>query len=240
MAHLKNMEMKKIALVLFLFAAIIMNAQTDDALLKHYEKFYKAMRLQGDVDGVINALTHLNVLSPSKERTDTLAYVYANNGQHLQALNTVGIEMNEADSDLAVQVKAISLKALNQPRRALQQFEVLFQRNPNPYLAYEVSDLKIQVGDNEGAISNIDYGIANATDDMKYAFYERQQPYEVSLKAAFIHLKGLVQYNINKDSIDEAIATIDEAIAIAPNFNLASLSKQALMSRKETPEEPEE
>ena len=68
---------------------------------------------------------------------------------------------------------------------------------------------------------------------MKYAFYERQQTYEVSLKAAFIHLKGLVQYNMDKNSIDTAIATIDEALAIAPNFNLASLSKQALQSRKE-------
>ena len=131
----------------------------------------------------------------------------------------------------------LSLKALNQPRRALEQFEVLFTRNPNAYLAYEIADLKIQVGDNAGAVSDIDYGIANATDEMKYAFYERQQPYEVPLKAAFVHLRGLVQYNMNKDSIDEAIATIDEALALAPNFNLASLSKQALQSRKEAPAE---
>ncbi len=50
------------------------------------------MRLHSDVDGVINALTHLNVLSPSKERNDTLAYIYANDNQHLQALNIIGIE----------------------------------------------------------------------------------------------------------------------------------------------------
>jgi hypothetical protein len=72
---------------------------------------------------------------------------------------------------------------------------------------------------------------------MKYAFYERQQPYEVPLKAAFYHLKGLVQYNMNKDDIDLAIATIDEALKIDPNFNLASLSKQALESRKAEPVE---
>ena len=104
------------------------------------------MRLQGDVDGVINALTHLNVLSPSIERRDTLAYIYANDNQHLQALNTIGIEKVDTDSDLAVQVKAISLKALNQPKRALEQFEVLNIRQPNPYLAYELADLKIQTG----------------------------------------------------------------------------------------------
>ena len=237
MAHLKNMKMKKIVLIFFVVFGYMLNAQSDDALLKHYEAFYKEMRLQGDINGVIIALTHLNVLSPSQERRDTLAYVYANNNQHLQALNTVGIEKNDTDSDLSVQVKAISLKALNQPKRALEQFETLFTRNPNAYLAYEIADLKIQVGDNAGAVSDIDYGIANATDEMKYAFYERQQPYEVPLKAAFIHLRGLVQYNMDKDAIDQAITTIDEALALAPNFNLASLSKQALQSRKETPAE---
>lgn len=227
--------MKKIAALLFLSLGFTATAQTDSNLQKHYEAFYQEMRLQGDVDGVVNALTHLNVLLPSKERKDTLAYVYANNNQHLQALNTIGIEKDTADSDMAVQVKAISLKALNQPKRALEQFEELFKRQPNAYLAYELADLKIQTGNNEGAVANIEYGITNAKDDMKYAFYERQQPYEVPLKAAFLHLKALTQYNKDKDNVDAAVALIDEALAIDPNFNLASLSKQALEARKNPP-----
>ncbi|MEP0302680.1 MAG: hypothetical protein ABJD98_06115, partial [Maribacter dokdonensis] len=110
-------------------------------------------------------------------------------------------------------------------------------REPNAYLAYELADLKVQTGDNVGAMKHVEYGIANAKDDMKYAFYERQQPYEVPLKAAFIHVKALIQYNMDKTNIDQAIATLDEALAIDPNFNLASLSKQALTSRKEAPTE---
>jgi tetratricopeptide (TPR) repeat protein len=234
------MKMRSIFIFLILTAGISTNAQTTPDLQKHYEAFYKEMRLQGDINGVINALTHLNVLSPNKERRDTLAYVYANNNQHMQALNTIGVEKEDSDSDLAVRVKAISLKALNQPKRALEQFEVLFERTPNAYLAYELADLKIQTGDNTGASANIEYGIANAKDDMKYAFYERQQPYEVPLQAAFMHLKGLVQYNMDKANIDAAIASIDEALALDPNFNLASLSKQALQSRKAAPEETKE
>lgn len=234
------MEMRKIVVLIFLVLGTVTSAQTNSELQKHYEAYYKQMRVQGDINGLINALTHLNVLKPSQELRDTLAYVYANNNQHLQALNTIGIEKKDSDSDLAVQVKAISLKALNQPKRALEQFEALFARTPNPYLAYELADLKIQTGDNEGASINIEYGIANSKDEMKYAFYERQQPYEVPIKAAFIHLKGLVIYNMNKDNIDEAVAAIDEALKIDPNFNLASLSKQALESRKTTPAETED
>jgi len=224
--------MKNVVFVLVMALGFLGTAQTNTELQKHYEAFYKEMRLQGDVNGVINALTHLNVITPSKERRDTLAYIYANNNQHLQALNTIGIEKNEGDSDLSVQVKAISLKALNQPKRALEHFEILYTRNQNPYLAYELADLKIQTGDNSGAEVNIEYGLANSKDDMKHAFYERQQPYEASLKAAFLHLKGLMQFNKDKN-IDTAIALIDEALKIDPNFNLASLSKQALTSRKE-------
>ncbi len=228
--------MKKVLVILLLGIGFSMTGQTKIELQKHYEEFYQQMRLQGDVTGVVNALTHLNVLAPSNERKDTLAYVYANNNQHLQALNTIGIEKDEADSDMAVQVKAISLKALNQPKRALEQFEELFKRNQNAYLAYELADLKIQTGDNTGAAANIEYGIANAKDDMKFAFYERQQPYEVPLKAAFLHLKALTKYNNEKANIDAAVALIDEALAIDPNFNLASLSKQALVSRKDQPD----
>ncbi|PWL39596.1 hypothetical protein DKG77_01820 [Flagellimonas aquimarina] len=228
--------MKKIVLLLLLFIGFNGISQTKNELLAHYEAFYKEMRLQGDVSGVINSLTHLNVLAPSKERRDTLAFVYMNNNQHMQALNTIGIEKKDDDSDLAVQVKAVSLKALNQPKRALEHFEILFARVPSAYLAYELADLNIQTGNNERASVNIEYGIANAKDDMKYAFYERQQPYEVALKAAFYHLQGLVAYNNDKNNIDSAIASIDEALKIDPNFNLASLSKQALESRKEKPE----
>jgi len=227
--------MKRIALALLFLICFAAQAQNQTALQKHYEAFYKEMRLQGDVNGVINALTHLNVISPLKARKDTLAYVYANNNQHLQALNTIGIDKNEADSDLAVQVKATSLKAMGEAKRALEQFEILNTRTPNVYLAYELADLKIQTGDNAGAAENIEYGITNAKEDEKYAFYERQQPYEASLKAAFIHLKALVAFNKDKNNLDGAIKLIDEALALDPSFNLASLSKQALESRKNPP-----
>jgi hypothetical protein len=232
--------MRKIAFVVLFIVSFMVNAQTNTELQKHYEAFYTEMRTQADVNGMINAITHLNVLSPSTARKDTLAYIYANNNQHMQALNTIGIDKSESDSDLSVQVKAISLKAINQPKRALEQFEILNMRTPNAYLAYEIADLKIQTGDNAGAITNIEYGIANAQDDMKYAFYERQQPYEASLKAAFLHLKALTTYNQDKTKIDVAISLINDALKIDPSFNLASLSRQALESRRTQPEAEKE
>lgn len=224
--------MKKLLPLFFVLAISFTQAQDKSALAAHFEAYYQAMKSQGDVNGVINALTHLNVLNPSQERIDTLGYIYMNSGQHEQALRTVGIENDDKASDLAVQVKAVSLKAINQPKRAQEQFEILFSRNANAYLAYELADLMIQNGDNTKAAEKIEYGLANAPADMKYAFFERQQPYEVSIKAAFLHLKGLLTYNNAPDKIDDALALVNQALQMEPKFNLASLSRQALESRK--------
>ncbi|WP_340075869.1 hypothetical protein [Leptobacterium sp. I13] len=235
--------MKKIIFALTMILTIGMQAQTKSELVKHYEAYYAKMKLQGDVRGLINALTHLDVLNPSQATKDTLAYFYANGGQYVQALNTIGVDKNDSDSDLAVEIKAVSLKSINQPKRALEQYEVLFKRNPNSYIAYELSDLKIQTNDIIGAAQNIEYGLANAKDDMKYAFYETQNPYEVPIKAAFLHLKALIEFNKdnkNVQNMDTAIAIIDQALEIAPNFNLANLSKQALVKLKEEAGKPKE
>ena len=70
--------MKRLAIAVVFMTSLAVGAQTTSELQKHYEAFYKEMRLQGDVIGVINALTHLNVIAPTTARKDTLAYVYAN------------------------------------------------------------------------------------------------------------------------------------------------------------------
>ena len=227
--------MRKLYILLLFFTATLAYGQNDNYLLDHYKKYYEQMKSQGDVQGVINGLTHLNVLEPSQARADTLAVLYMNEGRHVQALNTIGIESNENDSDMAVEVKAISLQFLNQLDRSLVHYEELFKRKPNPLIAYELADIKIQMDDLMGATKNITFGIANSNSDIMRTYYETQGQYNVPMKAAFIYLKGLVKFKENKeDNIDAAIAIMDEALAIAPNFNLAKISKDALNAQKKT------
>lgn len=222
--------MKKLILLLVVMVSMNITAQTKNELQKHFEAYYQQMKKQGDVQGVINAMTHLDVLAPTQARKDTLAYLYVSEGMNVEALNTIGIEKKSTDSDLNVEVKAIALKSLNQPMRALEHYEVLFARKPTPYLAYEVADLKLQLQDWAGAKTGIEYGLANVKDDMKKAFYEMQQPYETSLKAAFTYLKALALYNEDtKANTEIALATLNLALAIDPNFNMAKISKDALL-----------
>lgn len=228
--------MKKLVGLLVIVFAIQASAQSNSALLSHYQAYYEQMKKQGDVQGVIGALTHLNVLQPNQSRIDTLAVLYMNEGRHVEALNTIGIEKIANDSDMAVEVKAVSLHALNQPKRALEHYEELFKRSPNAFIAYEMADLKIQLNDITGANLNITYGIANSKDDILRTFYEAQQPYQVKMKAAFLYLKALAKFKENTETnIDASIAILDEALAIEPNFNLAIISKNALAARKAEP-----
>jgi tetratricopeptide (TPR) repeat protein len=225
--------MKKLILLLAVVTTFNVTAQTKSELLKHFEAYHKEMKGQGDVQGVINAMTHLNVIQPSQQRSDTLAYIYVTEGRNLEALNTIGIDLNATDSDINTEVKAISLKALNQPERAVVFYEELFKRNANSYVAYEVADLKTQLQDYASAKAKVDYGLTNVKPDMKRAFYESQNPYEVSLKGALTYMKALVVFNMNQtDNLDQAITLLGEALAMDANFNLAKISKDALEARK--------
>ncbi len=225
--------MKQITIAILMLFSVSVFAQTNAELKNHYEAYYKQMKKQGDVQGIINAMTHLNVLEPSVARQDTLAYLYLSEGKYMQALNTIGVEKSATDSDMNVEVKALSLKNINQPKMALEHYEILYKRSPSVYLAYEMADMKIQTNDLVGAKLNIDYALTNVKDDMKRAFYESQQPYETSMKAALLCLKGLLTFTENKaTNVDASIKLMNDALAIDPNFNLAKVSRQALESQK--------
>jgi len=226
--------MKRLLVLVLLVSSFQLSAQNNTELLKHYEAYYKQMKKQGDVQGIINAMTHLNVLSPSQERLDTLGYIYMSEGQYSQALNTIGIDKVVNDSDIALQVKAVSLKSLGQPKLAIGFFEDMFKRNPNALVAYELGELNLQIQNFTDAEKHIAYGLENSKEDMTKTFYETQTPYKVPLKSAFMYLNALLTYNKDtKANIDAAVDILDSALKTAPNFNLIQISKNELLRQKQ-------
>jgi len=226
--------MKRLILLVLIMSCVQIQAQDTSELIKHYEAYYKQMKTQGDVQGIINGLTHLNILTPSEARKDTLAYIYMSEGKEALALNTIGIDLKLDDSDIALQVKAVCLKGVGQPEKALVHFEEMFRRSPNAQVAYEMAELNMQTQNFNDAKKHVDYGLANATDDMVKGFYEMQSPYQVPLKAAFLYLDGLITFNENKTAnVDAAVDILDEALKLAPNFNMAQVGKNALLQQKQ-------
>lgn len=62
-------------------------------------------------------------------------------------------------------MKAASLKSVNQAERSLEQYELLFQKYPDIYVAYEMVDLQIQAGKYEEATKSVEYGLANCKEE---------------------------------------------------------------------------
>lgn len=226
--------MKRLVLLVLLMFAIQFHAQSNSELIKHFEAYSKQMRIQGDIQGIINSLTHLNVLAPSVSRTDTLAYIYMTEGRYIEALNTIGIDRKVDDSDIAVQVKALSLKSVNEPELALAQFEEVFKRDPHPSIAYELAELNLQLKKLDEAEKHINFGLANSKDEMLHTYYEQQTPYQVSLKSGFMYLNALLVFSKdNKANIDAAVDILDAALKASPNFNLTQLTKNELLRQKQ-------
>lgn len=226
--------MKRLLGLMILASSFIMNAQSNEALIEHYQAYYKQMKQQGDIQGIINAMTHLNVLSPSEARKDTLAYIYMDQGMNNQAINTIGYEMKIDDSDIAIQVKALALKALKQLKLAIPFFEQMFNREPNPLVAYELAELNIQLQNATEAEKHINYGLANSTTEMKKAFFESQSPYEVPLKAAFMYLNAINTFSKDKKAnIDAAVDILDATLKEAPNFKMIQITKNELLRQKQ-------
>ena len=107
--------MNKIKYTIILAFAFVLQMQSQNSsdLLAHYKTYYIQMQQLGDTQGIINAMNHLIILEPNIKRQDTLAYMYMSEGKHRQALSLLGIDTNESDTDLESEVKAFSLKTLN-------------------------------------------------------------------------------------------------------------------------------
>ena len=231
-----KMKQLKYTILLALCFSMQIQAQNQTTLVAHYKAFYAQMQQQGDIQGVINAMTHLVLLEPNVKRKDTLAALYMNEGKYVQALNLIGVELLESDTNLATEVKAVSLKSLNEPKRAIEHYEALYKQKRTVSLAYELADLKIQTDDLTGASLNITYGIANATTDMMKPYYEVQTPYQVPVLAGFMYLKAIAKFRENPETNhDVSISILNEALQLAPNFNMANLAIDAIRAQKEAP-----
>ena len=229
-----TMKYLKYTILLAFCFSMQIQAQNQSTLVSHFKAYYAQMQQQGDIQGVINAMTHLVLLEPNVKRKDTLAALYMNEGKYAHALNLIGIELSDTDTNLATEVKAVSLKSLNEPKRAIAHYEVLYKQKRTVSLAYELADLKIQTEDLEGATLNITYGIANATSDMMKPYYETQTPYQVPALAGFMYLKAIAKFRENPETNhDASISILNEALQLAPNFNMANLAVDAIRAQKE-------
>lgn len=202
---------------------------TDTALTTHYQKYYKMMLENNDLDGAIEGLSHLIVLTPSQTKKDTLGYMYLQANKPMQAIKVVGASV----SDLALRTKAIGFKNINNPKKAIENYEALIQKSKSVLDAYELAQLQFSIQRFGEAKATINYGFQNSKEEKVRIFVKGNSYLETPIKAAFLNILGLIEFSMDKSNIDKAIAIFDEALKIDPKFVLALENKKGLITQKE-------
>lgn len=209
---------------------------TEAALTSHYKKYYKMMLNNNDLEGAISGLSHLIVLAPSEAKKDTLAYMYLQANKPMQAIKVVGNSV----SDLALKTKAVGFKNLNNPKKSIENYEALIQKNKSVLDAYELVQLQYSIQRMGEAKATINFGLQNSKEEKVRIFVKGNSYLETPIKAAFLNILGLIEYNLDKSNIDKAIAIFDEALKIDSQFVLALENKKGLLAQKEEKTAPTE
>lgn len=183
---------------------------------------YKKALNYGDYGTAIYAVYQIMELDASATGyQDTLAYLYFNKGNYVQAL-LIGNEIVAADENNAgiLEVVALSQQNLGLVKDALSSYEKLNKLQPDIYNLYTIATLQFALkryGECSGTIDALLQSEGN-TKPIKITDNNGQSQ-EVPLKAAALNMLGVMALEMQQTEV--AVKSFQEALKVAPDFALA-------------------
>ena len=201
------------------------------------KKIYRQAMQYGDLGVAINAVYDILALGGEANYKDTLAYLYFNAGNNVQAILVADdILAEQPNNATMLEITAISQQNLGLAKEALANYEKLYALSPDIYHMYSIATLQYSLK-RFGECGNTIDQILKAEDNVKPIKISNSngQSQEVPIKAACLNMLGVMALELKQT--DVALKSFQEALKVAPDFALANgnLAKVSEMLKTDEP-----
>lgn len=229
----RSLALIVIALTIFSFSAdaqrkktpepapVTTTANSKQAEIDLYKEIYSQAMQYGDLGVAINTVYTILAMGGEASYKDTLAYLYFNAGNNVQAILVADDILTENPNNITMlEITAISQQNLGLAKEALENYEKLYSLNPDIYHMYSIATLQYSLK-RFGECGNTIDQILKSDDNVKPIKITNNngQSQEVPIKAACLNMLGVMALELKQN--DVALKSFEEAIKVAPDFGLA-------------------
>lgn len=206
----------------------VINSEKDTIPLEL--KVYRNAILFGDFEVARGAIFGLLSKYPARiDYLDTLARIYFSTGAYSQALLAATIYLEKDPENTALmELCAICQGSLNNQKESLDLYEKLYKKTKSIFHAYQIGVLQFTLkrfGECEVTVNSV-INDPTASKEKIRINTDQQNSQEVTLSAASLNLRGVLQKELNKN--DKAKEDFEAAIKLDPEFVLAKNNLEAM------------
>ncbi len=185
--------------------------------------------ISGDVGTAVTALSYyVTEQGGNTPYADTLAMLYMQQGAYAQCYYWSNRRLKELpDNTALMEMKAVSLDKLQQPKEAITLFEQLFKKTQSPFHAYKLMELQYGLKRLVECVTT-----AQAAERLQFK-PDYLMPYSVGeqngrtyLQAGVYNVHALALYDLDKKA--EAKQYLEKALALDSTFLLARQNLEAI------------
>ena len=225
----------KIIIAFCLLTSVTANAQlkkttTPQKTNSHLKVFDLAIA-SGDVNTATTALNYyISEQGSDNIYADTLAMLYMQQGAFGQSYYWANKRLEKnPDNNTLLELKAIALDKMQQPKQAIDIFEKLFTKTQSPYHAYKLMELQYGIKRLNECLQTAEQA-EKLTYKPEYVmtYTAGQQTGRTYLQAGIYNIHALALYDLDKKA--EAKNYFEKALALDSSFVLAKQNLQTLES----------
>lgn len=205
------------------------NKATSGASSNAHLKVFKQAAGSNDLPTAITALSYyIADQGANSVYEDTLAMLYLQQNSYVQCFYWADKRLKVQPNDLALmEMKAICLDKLNQPKEAIDLYEKLYAKTKSPYHAYTLMELQYAIKRlaeclaTSGSTEKLEF-----KPDLTMTYNAGEQLGRTYLRAGIYNITGLALYDLDRKA--ESKQYFQKALALDSNFVLAKQNLEAL------------